>query len=64
VRDTGFAHEFTSNSFPVSELYTAFFEKTDMRKIIENPPVKAAFRVKGENGLFLRGIATDLGMCQ
>jgi hypothetical protein len=35
-----------------------------MRKIVENPPVKAAFRVKDGSGLFLRSIATDLGICQ
>ena len=62
--DVGFAHEFTSNSFPASKLCTAFFEKIGMREIVENPPVKAAFRVKDGSGLFLRGIATDLGICQ
>jgi len=35
-----------------------------MCKIVENPSVKAAFRVKDGSGLFLRGIATDLGICQ
>jgi len=64
VLDVGFGHELTSNSFPASKLYTAFFDKTGMRKITDNPRVKAAFRAKDGSGLSLGGIAADLGTCQ